>query len=186
MAACLLSTVVTILLSARVQTAITSAACPTWVEGMVGDKYVRHSLKTRSWERAVAKVRKMDATEDATPAPAKKDEPVNIERAVNEYLADAKARELGEATLYKLNIIFRKQLLAWSKAEGYKLLREFNLRAVQAYRATWKDGALAKKKTRTTHRLLLVLHSCWMDYSKPYEWPGAHHCESDANGLLHA
>jgi hypothetical protein len=30
--------------------------CPTWVEGMVGEKYVRHSLKTRSWERAVAKV----------------------------------------------------------------------------------------------------------------------------------
>ena len=36
--------------------------------------------------------------------------------------------------------------MAWSKAEGYKLLREFDLRAVQAYRATWKDGALAKKK----------------------------------------
>jgi integrase/recombinase XerD len=120
--------------------------CSTWVEGMVGDKYVRHSLKTRSWERAVAKVRKMEATEDPTAAPATKDEPVTIERAVNEYLADANARELGEATLYKLKIIFRKQLLAWSKAEGYKLLREFDLRAVQAYRATWKDGALAKKK----------------------------------------
>ena len=53
------------------------------------------------------------------------------------------ARELGEATLYKLNIIFRKQLLTWSKAEGYKLLREFDLRAIQASRATWKDGALA-------------------------------------------
>jgi hypothetical protein len=61
---------------------------------MVGDKYVRHSLKTRSWERAVAKARTMDATEDPTPAPAKKDEPVTIERAVNEYLADAKACEL--------------------------------------------------------------------------------------------
>src|SRR3984957_3813182 len=88
----------------------------------------------------------MEATEDPGPVPAKKDEPVTIEKAVNEYLADAKARELGEATLYKLNIIFRKQLLAWSKAEGYKLLREFDLRAVQAYRATWKGGALAKKK----------------------------------------
>ena len=120
--------------------------CPAWVEGTVGGKYVRLSLKTHSWERAVAKVRTMDATEDPIPASAKKDEPVTIERAVNEYLADAKARELGEATLYKLNIIFHKQLLMWSKAEGYKLLREFDLRAVQAYRATWKDGALAKKK----------------------------------------
>jgi len=115
---------------------------------MVGDKYVRHSLKTRNWERAVARARKMDATEDPTPAPAKKDEPVTIERAVNEYLADAKARELGEATLYKLNIIFRKQLLAWSKAEGYKLLREFDLRTVQAYRATWKDGAWPRRRSK--------------------------------------
>jgi hypothetical protein len=79
--------------------------CPAWVEGTVGGKYVRLSLKTHSWERAVAKMRKMDATEDPTPPPAKKDEPVTIERAVNEYLADAEARELGEATLYKLNII---------------------------------------------------------------------------------
>jgi integrase/recombinase XerD len=39
-------------------------ACPTWVEGTVDDKYVRQSLKTRSWERAVAKVRKMEATDD--------------------------------------------------------------------------------------------------------------------------
>jgi hypothetical protein len=122
--------------------------CPTWVEGMVGREYVRHSLKTRSWERAAAKVRKMDSAEDPTPLPAKKDEPVTIERAVNEYLADAKARELGEATLYKLNIIFRKQLLAWSKAEGYKLLREFDLRAVQAYRATWKDGLSLRRRSK--------------------------------------
>jgi hypothetical protein len=55
------------------------------------------------------------------------DEPVTIERAVDKYLADSKARELGEATLYKLNISFRKQLLAWSKAEGYKLLLELQL-----------------------------------------------------------
>src|SRR6266852_1389231 len=47
--------------------------CPAWVEGTVGGKYVRRSLKTHSWERAVAKVRKMDATEDPTPPPAKKD-----------------------------------------------------------------------------------------------------------------
>jgi hypothetical protein len=75
---------------------------------MLGTEYVRHSLKTRSWERAVAKARKMDATGDPTLTPAKKDEPVTIEAAADEYLADANARELGEATLYKLNIIFRQ------------------------------------------------------------------------------
>jgi len=81
--------------------------CPTWVEGTVGGKYIRRSLKTHSWERAAAKVREMDAKEDPTPAPTRNDEPVSIERAIKEYLADAKARELSEATLYRLDIIFR-------------------------------------------------------------------------------
>jgi hypothetical protein len=42
-------------------------------------KYIRHSLRTHSWERAVAKVRTLDAAEDPLQAPAKKDGPVIIE-----------------------------------------------------------------------------------------------------------
>ena len=37
-------------------------------------------------------------------------------------------------------------MLQWCKVEGYKLLREVDLRIVQSFRASWKDGALAKKK----------------------------------------
>jgi len=117
-----------------------------WVEGTVADKYLRRSLKTHSWERAQLLAQKIEAAEDPTVDPTKKEEAVTIQRAVEEYLADAKARELSDATLYKLKIIFQKQLLQWSKAEGYKLLRELDLRAVQSFRASWKDGALAKKK----------------------------------------
>jgi hypothetical protein len=47
---------------------------------------------------------------------------------VNEYLADAKARELSEATLYKLELLFRKQLRVWCHREGYTLLRELILK----------------------------------------------------------
>ena len=71
---------------------------------------------------------------------------MTVEQAVSEYLADAKARELSEATLYKLDIFFRKQFLSWCKSEGYRLLRELNLPAVRSFRASWKDGAMAKKK----------------------------------------
>ena len=53
---------------------------------------------------------------------------------------------MREATLYKLDIIFRKQFLTWCKANNYKFLRDVDLRAIQAFRASWKDGALAKKK----------------------------------------
>ena len=96
-----------------------------WAEGVVEGKYKRRSLKTKSWERAVLSARKMEEAAEAEPA--SKDEAVTIARAVREYLADAKAREFAPDTLYKLEIIFRKQFLAWCKAEGYKLLREFDL-----------------------------------------------------------
>jgi integrase/recombinase XerD len=133
-----------------------------WAEGTVDGTYVRRSLKTKSWEKAVRIRREIDESED--PAPKPKDEPVTIEQAVDEYLADAKARELGEATLYKLDIIFRKQLLAWAKAEGYLLLKEFDLRAAQGFRASWADGALSKKKKqeRLTGFFWFCIRSGWI------------------------
>jgi integrase/recombinase XerD len=77
------------------------------------------------------------------------DEPITIIQAVTEYLADAKARELADATLYKLEIQLRKQFLTWCRADGYKLLKEFDLRAAQSFRASWTDGGLAKKKSKS-------------------------------------
>jgi len=135
-----------------------------WVEGTVANNYLRHSLKTHSWERAQLLAQKIEVADDPAADPVKKEEPVTIQRAVEEYLADAKARELSEATLYKLNIIFDKQLLQWSKAEGYKLLREVDLRVVQSFRASWKDGALAKKKKqeRVTGFFWFCIRAGWI------------------------
>jgi len=116
------------------------------VEGTANGTYIRRTLKTGSWERATDLARVIEDAEDPATTPERKDEPVTIIQAVTEYLADAKARELSVATVYKLDIFFRKQFLAWCKAEGYKLLREIDLRAVQAFRTSWKDGAMAKKK----------------------------------------
>lgn len=120
--------------------------CTMWVEGTANGIYVRRSLKTGSWERAVDLARVIEGADDPADTPERKEEPVTISQAVMEYLADAKARELSEATLYKLDIGFRKQFLPWCKAEGYRLLRELDLRAMQSFRTSWKDGALAKKK----------------------------------------
>ena len=114
-----------------------------WVEGTTNETYVRRSLKTGSWERAQALARVIEEADNPASTPERKDEPVSVVQAVTEYLADAKARELSEATIYKLDIFFRKQFLTWCKAEGYKLLREIDLRAVQSFRASWKDGAMA-------------------------------------------
>jgi integrase len=115
--------------------------CPKWINGTLEGGFIRKTAKTRSWETAEELKRKWE--EAAGP---KKVEVVTIEEAVDAYLADAKARELRDSTLYKLRIIFQKQLLAWAKDKGLRFLREIDLRALRDYRATWSDGALAKKK----------------------------------------
>lgn len=121
-------------------------SCPMWVEGTASGQYLRRSLGTASWERAQGLAQEIESADDPKAPPAKKEEPVSLEKAVGEYLADAKARDLAQSTLDKLETIFRKQFLTWAKSEGYTLLREMDLRAVQAFRTTWKDGGLAKKK----------------------------------------
>jgi hypothetical protein len=104
-----------------------------WVEGTANGEYIRRSLKTRSWERAAERARTIEDADDPHTMLERKDEPVTIEQAITDYLADAKARELSEATLYKLDIFFRKQCSAHCKAEGYKLLRELDLPAARSF-----------------------------------------------------
>jgi hypothetical protein len=94
-------------------------SCPMWVEGTANGKYIRHSLRTASWERAQGLAQKIESAEDSKPLSEKREQPISIEQAVDEYLADAKARDLAESTLYKLDIIFRRQFLSWTHFEGY-------------------------------------------------------------------
>ena len=135
-----------------------------WVEGTANGTYVRRSLKTASWERATELSRIIEDSDKPAETPERKDDPVTIVQAVTEYLADAKARELADATLYKLEIQLRKQFLGWCKAEGYKLLKEFDLRAAQSFRASWTDGGLAKKKKqeRLTGFFWFCIRAGWL------------------------
>ncbi|MGI8746653.1 MAG: tyrosine-type recombinase/integrase [Bryobacteraceae bacterium] len=115
--------------------------CPKWINGTLDSQFIRKTAQTRSWEKAEELKRRWEEAESP-----KKIEPITIEAAVEAYLADAKARELRTATLYKLEIIFRKQFLTWAKDKGVRFLKEIDLSFLREYRATWKDAALAKKK----------------------------------------
>ncbi len=135
-----------------------------WVEGTASGTYIRRSLKTASWERAQGLALDIESADDPKSPPAKKEESVSLQQAVREYLADAKARELAESTLSKLDTIFEKQFLAWARGEGYTLLGEIDLRAVQSFRTTWKDGGLAKKKKqeRVTGFFWFCIRAGWI------------------------
>jgi len=104
-----------------------------------------------------ARVHPPDAAEEIDPVKSRKAR-VTIEKAVESYLADARSRELKPATLSKLETIFRKQFLAWTRVQGVDYLDQIDLDALLSFRSTWKDGGLAKQKKQD--RLIGFFWAC--------------------------
>ena len=76
----------------------------------------------------------------------KSPEPVTLDQAVSGFLADKRRQQLKDATLNKLETIFKKQMLSWCHAAGIYLLAEFDLPYLWQWRCSWADGPLAMKK----------------------------------------
>ncbi len=74
---------------------------------------------------------------------------VTVAQAVDAYLADAVSRSVESSTLKKLETIFRKQFLAWTRVEGIEYLDELDLDTLLNFRNTWEDGPLAKQKKQS-------------------------------------
>ncbi|MFP5236060.1 MAG: tyrosine-type recombinase/integrase [Acidobacteriota bacterium] len=74
---------------------------------------------------------------------------VTVAQAVDAYLADAVSRSVETSTLKKLETIFRKQFLAWTRVQGFEYLDELDLDALLNFRNTWEDGPLAKQKKQS-------------------------------------
>jgi integrase/recombinase XerD len=117
--------------------------CPVWVDGFLGGRDLRHSLKTRDFQKATEIVREWEAK--GTVEEKKKDEPVTIEHACAEFLRDARSRELREPTLYKYRLLFRR-LQEFASQQGLHYVAELNLENMRAFRAGWADHNLAAMK----------------------------------------
>ena len=74
---------------------------------------------------------------------------VTVAQAVDAYLADAVSRSVETSTLKKLETIFRKQFLVWTRVEGIEYLDELELDTLLNFRNTWEDGPLAKQKKQS-------------------------------------
>ncbi len=74
---------------------------------------------------------------------------VTVAQAVEAYLADAVSRSVESSTLKKLETIFRKQFLVWTRVEGIEYLDELELDTLLNFRNTWEDGPLAKQKKQS-------------------------------------
>lgn len=47
----------------------------------------------------------------------------SVSEAIDRFFEDAEARGLAEATIGKLNVLLRKQLLPWCRSKGYLSLK---------------------------------------------------------------
>lgn len=120
-----------------------SCRCPIHVEGSLGGETVRRGLDLSSWGAASDLIAQWNA---AGRIGARNAEPPRIDMAITKYLDDARARHLAEATVSKLTTIFQKQLLAWTKDQGLRYLKELTPERLSDWRSTWKDNALAASK----------------------------------------
>jgi integrase len=127
--------------------------CPKWIRGVLAASTIRQTADTRSWEKAEDKRRQLEeeAEERAAAirtgeAPSRTSEPITVKDAVKRFLASKRTENLADSTLDKLKTIFEKQFLAWATSAGFEKLAEITTADLEAFRDTWTDGALAKKK----------------------------------------
>ncbi len=159
--------------------------CPKWIWGALNGRFLRQSARTHNWEQAEDYRQKLQANParcgesvpQVAPAlgqssihgpapgpsvqavpPAPQKPRVTVEAAVAAYLTDARSRELEPSTLSKIDTIFRKQFLVWSRIEGIEHLDQIDLDALLSFRNNWKDGKLAKQKKQS--RLIGFFWAC--------------------------
>ena len=124
--------------------------CPIWVDGMLGGREIRESLKLRDWQKANARVREWEADEQRPAEVA----PKSIESAWEDFLADLNARKLAESTMRKYKLLSR-QTQEFAKDRGFRFLNEFDLPAIGEFRAGWKDGPRSSAKKLERMRAFL-------------------------------
>ncbi|MHB8413694.1 MAG: tyrosine-type recombinase/integrase [Candidatus Acidiferrales bacterium] len=127
--------------------------CPISVEGFIDEKPVRAALKTADWQRAQDTVRQWEAEQQILC----RQNPVSIADAAEKFLADTRARNLAEQTVYKYDLLFRR-LNDFARRAGCDLLRELDVDALTRFRLEWKDGPRASQKK--LERLRAFLRFC--------------------------
>ena len=138
--------------------------CPIWVDGFIGGREIRQSLKLRDWNKAQDQVRDWEAEGELAQRAAS--EPVTIEHACAEFERDAEARGLREPTLYKYRLLFRR-LKEFARERGLRCLCELDLSRLPEFRASWPNKNLAAvKKLGALKMLFRFAHdSSWIDYN---------------------
>jgi len=129
---------------------------------MKGER-IGSSLRTRDWQRAQGIVRDWEA-EDRVIAQAPACQPTTIAEACEKFEADAQARKLNDATIYKYKLLFRR-LKAFTERRGLRFLNELDVDTLSAFRAECNLGPRSslKKLERLRAFLGFAQQRAWID-----------------------
>jgi hypothetical protein len=136
--------------------------CPIWVDGSLGGKEIRESLRLRDWQRAQEMVREWEAEDRKT---------LKLQRATvtdtwKEFLTDAQARNLHESTIRKYKLLNR-QMEAFCTRNGFAFVDELGLSHMGQFRAEMERWpALFCKKAGATPFFFLVRPEAQVDLGK--------------------
>jgi hypothetical protein len=111
------------------------------VDGLLGGKELRESLKMRDWQRAQEMIREWEAKDRQILPPERK----TLSICWVEFLADVKARKLHESTIRKYKVL-QRQMEEYARRTVLILQSEFDLPTVSQFRSGWKDGQRSSAK----------------------------------------
>lgn len=133
--------------------------CPIWVQGTLAGEKIRKSLDLVSWEAASELVRQWEARGGFS------GKVIPVPEAVQKFLEDARVRHLTDATLAKMTVVLKKQLVPWSESRGITYVSQLDVEALRDFRATWADGAVSaiKKLERLRSFFRFCQDSGWVE-----------------------
>jgi integrase/recombinase XerD len=138
---------------------------PKWMNRILGSDgpFIRRSAKTRSWAKAEGFKRDLEAEYEAKQNGAREvvdvaPEKISVKDAVARFINSKRNENLAESTLDKLKTTFEKQFQSWATESRLKHLEEIATADLEAFRDTWEDGPLAKKKKQ--ERLIGFFYYC--------------------------
>src|SRR6201998_71311 len=159
--------------------------CPIWLDARIEGKRILASMHLTDWQEAQAEAQKWieegsEAAKRVPSTPSLKDQAtpeVSLERACEDFLARAKARNLRPATIYKYELLSR-QMSAFAARRQIRSLQDFNLDRLEQFQTEWKEGPLSSaKKLERLKAFFRAAHiRRWVDadLASPMQGPKVH------------
>ncbi|HEY4836990.1 MAG TPA: tyrosine-type recombinase/integrase [Candidatus Acidoferrales bacterium] len=118
--------------------------CPVWVKGAIGSEKIWCSLGTTDWERGSRQIRDWEAA-GQLPLRAEQAEAMTIAHACEQFLADAKARNLSSGTIANYKRLLGN-LERFATSFRISALSDLSVQDLTKFRGGWKLSNLTALK----------------------------------------